>query len=512
MGPTAPGLTRGLVVAASFIVAESLLVYSLEQVLPGDGFGVVYLLGVLVVSTVWGLGLAMATSVASALAFEYFRNWPVDFTSTGAQDGVALTVFLVVALLANTLAALARSHAAEVDRRRREVEAVNNALLASHAELSALAEQQAALRRVATLVARGATSSEVFSAVAEESARFLGVSSATLFRYEPDGSGILVAARNEPGLPTWPVGEHFTFEGENIPATVLRTGSTARMDSTEKATGSIAPRIHELGLRAAVGAPIVVDSRLWGAVIAGSSRHEPFPPGTEARIAEFADLVATAIANAEARAELTASRVRIVAAADQARRRIERDLHDGAQQHLVALGLALRTAEAAVPSELAMLRGQISDIVQGLVGVSADLREISRGIHPAILSEGGLGPALKALARRSAVPVDLDLDLDRRVPESTEVAAYYVAAEALTNSAKHARASEVNVCARTEGTNLQLSIRDDGVGGADPAKGSGLIGLTDRVEALGGQMEIASHAGTGTSLHVTIPFVSTAGE
>ena len=246
-----------------------------------------------------------------------------------------------------------------------------------------------------------------------------------------------------------------------------------------------------------------------GAATAGSTRREPLPPDTEARIADFADLVATAtIANAETRAQLTASRARIVAAADEARRRLERDLHDGAQQRLVSLGLALRTAEASVPSEQVGVKEQISDVVQGLVGVSADLQEISRGIHPAILSKGGLGPALKALARRSAVPVDLDVDLglDARVPESTEVAAYYVVAESLTNVAKHARASEVNVRVRTDGGNLELSIRDDGVGGADPAKGSGLIGLRDRVEALGGQMEIASHAGNGTSLLVTIPF------
>jgi signal transduction histidine kinase len=277
------------------------------------------------------------------------------------------------------------------------------------------------------------------------------------------------------------------------------------MDSYENAAGSTAARLRDLGLRAAVGAPIVVDGRVWGAAIVGSSRPEPLPPDTEARVADFTDLVATAIANAQAHAELTASRARIVAAADDARRRLERDLHDGAQQRLVSLGLQLRAAEASVPAGLGSLREQISDIVDGLVGVSAEVQEISRGIHPAILSKGGLGPALKTLGRRSTVPVELDLAVDRRLPESAEVAAYYVVAEALTNAAKHARASQVTVRAEAGDANLHLAIQDDGIGGADSAMGSGLTGLIDRVEAIGGKMAVSSPPGSGTSLLVEIP-------
>ncbi|MCW2688101.1 MAG: histidine kinase,GAF protein, partial [Mycobacterium sp.] len=203
--------------------------------------------------------------------------------------------------------------------------------------------------------------------------------------------------------------------------------------------------------------------------------------------------------------ELTASRARIVADGDDALRRFERDLHDGAQQRLVSLGLQLRTAEASVPPELRPLKEQISDIVRGLSDVSEEVQEISRGIHPAILSRGGLGPALKGLARRSTVPVRLDLGVDRRLPESAEVAAYYLVAEALTNAAKHARACEVDVRLEADDDSLYLSVHDDGIGGAAVGKGSGLTGLMDRVEALGGTMTISSRTGEGTSLRVCIP-------
>ena len=498
--PTAPPLALGVVVAAFLIVAETVLVYLLTQVAPGMAFGVVYLIGVLVVSTGWGFGLAAMTSVASALAFDYFHVRSAgSLIPTHAEDWVAIAVFLVVALLANTLAELARSRAAEANQRRREAD-----LAAERAH--ALAGLQAALRRVATLVARGVTPAEVYAAVATELARCLGVCYSALWRYEPDGAATLLAARDDdPGLTKMPVGARFSLEGDSVPAMVLRSGRPARMDSYENAAGSIAARLRDLGLRAAVGAPVVVDGRVWGAAIVGSSRPVPLPPDTEARVADFTDLVATAIANAQAHAELTASRARIVAAADDARRRLERDLHDGAQQRLVSLGLQLRIAEASVPSELQPLREQISDVVDGLVGVSAEVQEISRGIHPAILSKGGLGPALKTLARRSTVPVELDLAVDRRLPESAEVAAYYVVAEALTNAAKHARASQVTVRAEAEDANLHLAIRDDGIGGADSAKGSGLTGLIDRVEAVGGKMAVSSPPGCGTSLLVEIP-------
>jgi len=497
--PTAPPIAVGIAIAASFIVAEILLVYLLEKIVPNMTFGVVFLLGVLVVSAGWGFGLAVTTTFVSAVVYAFVHLGAEGhmFPITG-QDWVAIVIFLPIALLVNVLAGQARLRTAEANRRRREAEA-------SRDELRVLADQQAGLRRVATLVARAVPPSELFSAVAEELARCLGACHATLVRYEADGGAIVLAARNEPGLKRMPVGMRLSFEGENVAAIVYRSGRAARIDSHEKASGRAAEFIRGMGLRSGVGAPIVVNGRLWGAAVVGSPRAEPLPADTEARVGDFADLVATAIANADARTELTASRARIVAAADAARRRFERDLHDGAQQRLVSLRLQLRTAEASLPPGFPTLRELVSDVVTGLTGVSEDLQEISRGIHPAILSRGGLGPALKTLARRSAVPVELHVTIDRRLPEPAEVAAYYVVAEALTNAAKHAQASEVRAIVEADGDDLRLWISDDGIGGADEHKGSGLIGLVDRVEALGGQLRISSLVGNGTSLLAVIP-------
>ena len=286
------------------------------------------------------------------------------------------------------------------------------------------------------------------------------------------------------------------------------TGRPARIDSHADASGALGAASRDAGIGSAVGTPILVEGRLWGTMNAGSRLEQPLPPDAEARLAGFTELLATAIANAESRAALTASRARIVAAADETRRRIERDLHDGTQQQLVSLILNLRAARAAVPPQTGELQDDLSHIAEGLAGVLEDLREISRGIHPAILSQGGLGQALKTLARRSAVPVELDLRAGRRPPEPVVVAVYYAVAEALTNAVKHAHASVVHVELDTNGEILRLAVRDDGIGGADPAQGSGLVGLSDRIEALGGTLTVASPAGRGTTLLVEIPVES----
>jgi signal transduction histidine kinase len=282
-------------------------------------------------------------------------------------------------------------------------------------------------------------------------------------------------------------------------AALVRQGGTSARRTEQSPPGLTA------GSYSAVGAPITVSGALWGAMTALSPIDGPLPEDTETRMTEFTDLVGIAIANAQARADLMASRTRIVAAADQTRRRIERDLHDGIQQRLVALALKLRLAEANVPPGIPELRQEISALDVGLLEAVEELRELSRGIHPAILSKGGLGPALKALSRRSAVPMALDVRVDHRLPETVEAAAYYVAAEALTNVAKHADASVVELSAAIADGHLTLVIRDDGAGGADPSRGTGLIGLTDRVEAVGGTLTVASQRGQGTTLRAELP-------
>jgi signal transduction histidine kinase len=374
------------------------------------------------------------------------------------------------------------------------------------AGLRLLWEQQAALRRVATLVARDCAPAEVFAGVTAEVAGLLGAQATILVRYESDGTASVVAAGGELGAAI-PVGTRSTYEGDSIAAAVRAGRRPAQMGMIEGASGPFATQLRQFGLRAAVGAPVIVESTLWGVMLAGWTEPLVVSAGTEAHIAEFTELVGTAIANATSRTELTASRARIVAAGDEIRRRIERDLHDGAQQRLVTIGMELRGAESETPPELTELKAQLTRAGAGLTQALQDLQEISRGIHPAVLSHGGLVPALKGLARRSAVPVELELELGvrGRFSQQIEVAVYYVVAEALTNAAKHAQASVVRVELHEEKGTLELSIRDDGIGGADARNGSGLIGLADRVAALGGRIEIASPAGEGTSLVATIP-------
>jgi GAF domain-containing protein len=372
------------------------------------------------------------------------------------------------------------------------------------AEVTRLADGQAALRRVATLVAEERPAEEIFAKVAEEVGRLLRVDVTGMLRYEPDNTATFVAEWSEQEIPS-PVRGSIPVEGNNITALVFNTRRPARLDVPSGGTDLAADVVRDVGVRSAVGCPIVVQGRLWGLVIAESMRPEPLPPATESRIGEFTDLVATAISNLHARSDLAASRTRIVEATDQTRRRFERDLHDGVQQRLVSLTLDLRGAESMAPPEHDDLRAQLSQLGDGLAGVLDDLRELSRGIHPAILSEGGLGPALKALARRSALPIELEASVQQRLAERVEVAAYYVASEALTNAAKHAQASRAQIRVEAGNGILSLRIQDDGVGGADPARGSGLIGLADRVEALGGRIEIESPPGEGTSLYVELP-------
>jgi signal transduction histidine kinase len=365
-----------------------------------------------------------------------------------------------------------------------------------------LAAQQSALRRVATLVAEAHEPIDVFEAVTREVGLLSGADLARMERYETDGTVTGVAGWAREAGGQLPVCARMTLEGPSIAALVRELGGAVRVDSFENAAGPFAREARALGIRSSVGCPIVVAGRLWGVIAASSKREEPFGAGSESEIAGFTELVATAIANAEAGAELAASRARVVAAADDARQRLERDLHDGIQQRLVALALELRGAEEVAPPSL---HRELSRISAGLSGALDELREIARGIHPAILTEGGLVPALNALARRSPVPVELNVQVQHRLPQRVEVAAYYVVSEALANAAKHAGASTVDIHVVAADGTLDLSVGDDGIGGADPSRGSGLIGLADRVAAMGGSMSVTSPWGHGTSLRVSLP-------
>jgi signal transduction histidine kinase len=385
-------------------------------------------------------------------------------------------------------------------------------------ELRGFAEEQAALRRVATLVARAAPPEEVFASVTAEVGRVLCADVAGMSRYDPGDAAIVLGLWSRTGtpLPTQ-IGTRVELEGQNVTTLVFQTRRPARTDDYTDASGAAtagdAPRVaREIGVRSSVGAPISVEGRLWGVMIVSSTREEPLGADTEARLAAFTELVATALANAQAQAALTASRARIVAAADTTRRRIERDLHDGAQQRLVSLALQLRGARAVLPPDMDELRAQLDSLAAEASGTLDELRQLARGIHPPALATGGLCPALKALARRSAVPVDLDIRVDGRLPEQIEIGAYYVASEALTNAAKHAQAANVHVeVLIVEGNGdgvLRVRVRDDGRGGADPRGGSGLVGLKDRVEALGGALSVQTAPGAGNTVQAELPLGS----
>lgn len=375
----------------------------------------------------------------------------------------------------------------------------------SHDKLRRVADEQEALRRAATLVARADSPHEVFEAVAAELGRILDADVIVVNRFEPDRMETVVGSwRSGRDLDPAPsVGSRWCLEGRSLEARVERTGRPARMTGYHRATSGIGVWARTRGIRSGTGCPVVVEGRLWGVMIAFSADGGPQPDGTEARMIEYTELVGTAIANAESRAKLMAARARLVAASDETRRRIERDLHDGAQQRLVSLGLELRAAEAVLPETGTALRERLSSTAAGVSGVLSDLQEISRGLHPAILSKGGLQPAIRALARRTAAPVELDVDLDRRFEERLEVTVYHIVAEAVTDAAEHAEASLVRVHLRLRDDAIQLVVEDDGT--AAIGDRTGLVALKDRVEALGGVMRVDRPGGTGASLHVRIP-------
>jgi signal transduction histidine kinase len=382
--------------------------------------------------------------------------------------------------------------------------AVTNA--EARSELRRNADEQAALRRVATLAARGdADPSPVFASVADQVRSLMGADCTSVLRFESDGTATYLAARGWRDPERRRPGSKWFPEQPSVIENVRLTGSSARLDySGVTVIQELPPSLRTEGIRSAVASPIAVESRLWGS-IGVASRTGLLPADTEQRLIAFTEVVATAIANTESRTQLASSRARVIAAADATRRRLERDLHDGAQQRLVSLALELRNTQAEVPSELPGLGAAIGRLADDVTEVLDQLRELSRGIHPAILSEGGLGPALRTLARRSPVPVDLTVRLKSRYRDAVEVAAYYVASEALTNAVKHADAGHVEILVEERDGALHLLVGDDGSGGADQTRGTGLTGLYDRVEALGGTMRVSSPVGGGTRIRVNLP-------
>ena len=377
------------------------------------------------------------------------------------------------------------------------------ALAASESSQRTLAGEQAALRRVATLVASAAPPDRVFEQVTKEVAMLLGVHGASLVRYEGPGTATVVGGWSDDGRLRLPVSSKIDLDGDTVVARVLRTGSPERVEYAD-AAGAFAERMHSLGYRAAVAAPVTVGGQLWGALAAGSLSAEHLPEGDEQRLCDFAELAAQALANADAHAKLAASRARIVEAGDEERRRLERNLHDGAQQRLVSVALDLRMVGAKFEKDPAGARELLSSAQDQLAQGLNELRELARGIHPAVLTERGLGPAIESLAMRAPVPVEIEEVPAERLAGPVEAAAYYVVAEAMTNVAKYAHATHATVSVRRFDGHATVTVADDGVGGADPSLGSGLRGLADRVAALDGHLEVESTAG-GTRISAEIP-------
>jgi signal transduction histidine kinase len=427
------------------------------------------------------------------------RDW-------GLRSSVGVPIRVEGRLWGAMVVALTRKELLPADAEARlagftELVATAIANMQARVELQSSADEQAALRRVATLVARSAPPEEVFAVVTEEAGRLFTADVAIMNRYASDGTGAVAGVWASAGAPPVAVGTRVPLAGRNVTSLVFETKQSVRIDAYTDATGPIGEVASEAGLRALVGVPINVAGDLWGVMIV-ATRSEPLPTDTESRLAGFTELAATAVANAEAQAEVAASRARIVAAADETRHRIERDLHDGVQQRLVTQALMLSGIRERVPADV---RADVDEVRDELAATRRELRDLSQGVHPAILVDAGLGAAVRALARRSPLPVRVQMRADGRLPGSCEVTAYYVAAEAFTNAAKHASASAVDILIEEAGGTLRVQVRDDGVGGADASRGSGLTGLRDRVEAVGGSMTVDSPAGAGTVLTVLLP-------
>jgi PAS domain S-box-containing protein len=378
--------------------------------------------------------------------------------------------------------------------------AISNA--EARGQVSQLAEEHAALRRVATLVAEGAAPTEVFDAVIVEVANLLGAAQVGLSRYESQHEISVLAIRGQdPAVLR--AGMRLPLDGDSLNARILRTGRSVRLNFFEQGSGTIAEVLRRNNVNATVGAPIVVEATLWGMIGASWKGHDPPPVDAEDRLAQFAELLATAIANADSRDQLTASRARLLTAGDEARRRLVRDLHDGAQQRLIHAIVTLKLAQRALSEDGERLESLLADALDHAEQGNAELRELAHGILPSVLTRGGLRAGVDSLVSRLDLPVDVDVTSTRLSPE-LEASSYFIVAEGLTNVIKHAQATRAEVTAAAEGGMLSLEVRDDGIGGADP-DGHGLVGMSDRVAALGGRLRINSPGGGGTIVAAELP-------
>ena len=367
-----------------------------------------------------------------------------------------------------------------------------------------IVREHAALQRVATLVARQPSPAEVFAAVTEETGRLLGAQTTNLMRIENPKLAVIVAGWSE-GAAHVPIGSTGLLDGRGLVGQVQNTGRPSRVEDFDDVGGAVAAAMKSLGLRSGVAGPVIVGGRIWGALVACSASPLPLPAGTEDRIAAFAQLVSLAIENAETREELAASRARLVKAADEARRRIERDLHDGAQQRLLATALTLTLLDQQLQRDPGGARKILATARTELDHGLRELRDLARGLHPALLTDYGLEAAVRSLVQRTAVPVDLRASVPDELDATIEAAAYFVVCEALTNVTRYAEASSAIVDLEVAGGVLSVSVADDGIGGADPAHGSGLRGLVDRVHAVGGRLQVSSPPGGGTRLRAELP-------
>jgi signal transduction histidine kinase len=374
----------------------------------------------------------------------------------------------------------------------------------SRAALARLAEEQAALRRIATLVAHGMRQDDLFAVVTAEVGRLLPAEYAHLGRYEPDGTLVVVGTWDDGAGTHLPVGRRQGVGGRNLATSVFETGRSARMDDYASASGPLGIAAHERGIRSAVGTPIIVEGRVWGVAIAGVRSEQPLAEEAEARLGSFTDLVATAIANGESRSALAASRARLVAAGDESRRQIERDLHDGAQQRLVHAVIMLKLARRALSDGYANAGELMAEALSHAEQAQVELRELAHGILPAALTRGGLRAGVESLVSRVSLPVNVDVSV-ARLPAGVEATAYFVISEALTNAVKHAGADRADVLARFEDGELRVEVRDGGVGGAQGGDGTGLGSLRDRVSALDGRFELDSPPGDGTRVCAFLP-------